>query len=444
MHSRRDRSTARRPWRARRPRALARLVAVTASLVVLAGCGGGSHPNGGASAPLSPTAVAGSDTSVRPLPGFVPASASFPSARVGFAWGVSPCPRTDAFCGGLAGTTDGGKTWHALTAPAGLPANPYRTAVLRFANPLDGWAALGSLQATHDGGRSWAAVHLDGLADPSVSAVATAGGYVFVVATDARTMGAALRLYVSPIADNRFTAVPGIKLPSLASRVDLSFDPTGARGYLAVSSLGAAPLLLRSRGATGWQQLPVPCAAGSNLAVGAGSGAEVTVLCDTPTSATTSVKTVWTSTDAGSHFVQQGMPGPAGYTTDVAQAPDQAMPEGLFSPRSTPAASSSASAPSTSAARLVVAASAREDRLYLTDNGGQSWKIAYANSSDGSGSGLGLSDLAFSDPTHGSVVLGNTGLYVRDRLAGRHLVPGPRLLLTQDGGAHWSQSVVAE
>jgi hypothetical protein len=376
-----------------------------------------------AEAPTIPTA------GQRPQTGFVPASASFPTPDTGYAWGVYPCPDDpNAFCSGLAVTQDGGATWKLRTAPAGTPIDPYRPATLRFVDPNDGWALLGDqLQVTHNGAASWQRIGLSGLPKPTIVALEAGPAGVFAVAgSDSES----LRLYRSSATDSTFTLIDDVTLPQAGTAVHFSFASDGS-GYLVADSLaGASSLLYATKDGSTWLPRASPCPSESRTAIAAGIAGAVNVICDLHPTPTTADKQTWISNTAGATFTAVKGPAASGFTTAMAVVP--AFP-------ASPPAVAASTLPSLT---YVVAASTTEDRIYLTVNGGRSWTVAYANSSDGSGAALGLRDLQFSDADHGIVVLGNAGAFAKDRLAGSFAVLSPRLLLTSDGGKHWAQSVI--
>ena len=387
-----------------------------------------SGPDGSAVPPPAPSAT--TTIGQRPPTGFVPAAASFPSSDIGFAWGVYPCAADpNAFCAGLAVTRDAGSTWKLRSAPAGTPIDPYHRAILRFADSNDGWAALqGSIYATHDGSMTWRSVTLPGIgANPDVLAVEASGATVYVVAG---APGGAVRLFRSSVTLDDFQPVDDISFPGAGATVHLSVGDDGS-GYLTADSVaGANPLLYVTDDGVRWVARASPCTNGSRTAVAAGRGGNVTVVCDINASRLGASKQLWTSTNSGSTFVGQEGPAAVGFTADAASPP---------LPVTVPPSSGTPPVPTVS---YVVAASALEDRIYLSLNAGRSWTVAYANSSDASGSALGFADLHFSDPNHGTVILGNAGVFAKDRLAGSRAVLLPRLLSTADGGRHWAQTVI--
>ncbi|MCU1621811.1 MAG: hypothetical protein JWL79_656 [Frankiales bacterium] len=87
--------------------------------------------------------------------GFRPQSATFISARSGWALGSSPCQSGQGSCDVIARTRDGGATWRAIPSPK---TSPDHLAHIRFADPANGFVTGDQLWATHDGGATWRAV----------------------------------------------------------------------------------------------------------------------------------------------------------------------------------------------------------------------------------------------------------------------------------------------
>lgn len=125
--------------------------------VVVTGCGSGNR---------------------RPLPApFVPVSLSALGDRDFSLLGTMPC--STGRCYTIERTADGGRSFARLPAPAGLPTQGNAPS-LRFADPQNGfiWVPFnwGAFWSTHDGGKSWVQ-----LRSPSVVSFTTSGGHVYAV-----------------------------------------------------------------------------------------------------------------------------------------------------------------------------------------------------------------------------------------------------------------------
>lgn len=137
-------------------------------------------------------------------------SATFISARTGWALGVLPCGRHRCRLQ-LRKTNDHGRRWFAIPAPpasaaaAGGTPVPGAVASVRFADAQDGWAFGPGLWATHDGGRTWRQLSLGGW---PVQGLEAGGGRVVAVATSCQHCGR-FRIYTSPVARDRWRRVPG-------------------------------------------------------------------------------------------------------------------------------------------------------------------------------------------------------------------------------------------
>jgi hypothetical protein len=399
-------SAARLPSTRRRARGRAALAACALALV--AGC---AHARSTPAPPVSATATGpgGGPVGQAPPARFAPTTASFVTAKLGFALGLSPCrPAGTTLCAALLRTADGGIRWAALTPPPLLVlTDPSRHPLLRVANALDALAADGQagspLALTHDGGHSWRLLQLPGAAaDAEVSAVATLDGRYVVVAGDA----AGQRVWAGSVTGEDFTEA-GLRLPGTATPVSLAL--AGDVGWL---TAGAVYARLDATGT--WRAATGPCAAGQGSAVTAADARQVLVICQDPPQGLTATRRAFASSDAGDTFTTLGGTGGDGFLVGAAAASPMV---------------------------LTVATSAVSDELLRSGDGGRVFALSY--SSQAAGTGQGLYDLAFTDATHGSVVLGNTGTYALQLSAGDKDVPTTRLLLTSDGGGHWTQAVFA-
>jgi hypothetical protein len=401
--------------------------ACAAGVLLVAGCG--AHHS--APAPSSPTtsaaATSARDTTASasasvsepagaPPPGdFAPATATFLTDQLGFALGLSPCTRRGTtLCPALLRTANAGASWTALIPPPLLVlTDPASHPLLRFTSPLDGIASDGlagdPLAVTHDGGEAWQLVRLPGApADAAVSDLATAGGRVTVVAGDA----AGARIWTAAAGTDAFARV-GPVLPGTASGVDLLL--AGRAGWLAAgpaTAAGRATYLRTTDGGVHWTPSAPPCGVGQRLALAAADETDLDAVCQDPPSGVGAVRRTYVSADGGATFRDGGPVSGEGYLVGVAAA-----------------------APTV----LTLATSSDTDQLLRSGDQGRTFVLTY--SSQAAGTGQGLYDLSFTDATHGMVVLGNTGSYALQLASGTRDVPTTRLLLTTDGGQHWTQAI---
>lgn len=367
---------------------------------------------------VSPTGPGGGPVGTDPPTDFAPATASFLTGRLGFVLGLAPCRRgTSTLCPALLRTTDGGQHWSALTPPPLLVlSDPSRHPLLRFADALDGVASdagPGSpLAVTHDGGRTWTLRALPGAsADAQVTALASDRGRFVLTAGDASGQ----RLWTATAGSDAYT-VTGPALPGTAATVSLAL--AGGGGWVSTGPATAATRATYVRSADGgvsWRLAPGPCPVGQRGVLSAVEGPTaptVVMVCQSAPSGLHAARRVHMSTDGGQTFATRGGTGGEGYLVGVAAASPTA---------------------------LTVATSAATDNLLRSGDGGRSFALTY--SSQAGGVGQGLYDLAFSDASNGSVVLGSSGSYALQLALGVKDAPTTRLLLSADGGGHWTQAV---
>jgi photosystem II stability/assembly factor-like uncharacterized protein len=327
-----------------------------------------------------------------PPKGFEADSASFVTAQTGFVLGTRHCSELPC-AARLTRTTDGGKTWTALPAPAvslvppvtATPASAVST--VRFENASDGWLFGPGLWATTDGGKQWRQVPLPGV----VVALAASDGVVFASAEPANGGLNQTRLYRSKVGSTTWARVAGVT-PSAA---------------LAVSGhsvwAGIAPALATSTdGGRHWSTLPFHCPASHIDASGlaAASTADVALACSNSgfPQPGQSQKDVFTSTDGGRTFTLAGHPAEAGETGLLAMPPGQPT-------------------------LITLTAISGASYLYQSVNGGAAWHRA--TYFDG---GLSFRDLAY--------VTASTG-YLIHFSGGPVIAYGKGLMKTVNAGASW-------
>lgn len=207
--------------------------------LLLAACSGSGTSASTTTHPGSPSTTS---TSVpigpvgEPVPaGFAPASFTAVSDTRYWVLGTSPC--ASGRCPALVRTTDGGSSFAAIPAPpltaaAGQP-------VLRFADPLDGYAFVANgpstaFYTTHDGGATW---HAQSLGD--VLGFATGAGRAAVVTAQCGGSGCTgYALRRSAVAGDSWSSDPlpftpdgpGLDLEAHGSDLWLMATPASANG----------------------------------------------------------------------------------------------------------------------------------------------------------------------------------------------------------------------
>jgi hypothetical protein len=301
---------------------------------------GTHHHQQSASATPQPTPDTGSPGTAPPAapPNFAATSVTFVSTTTGYVLGQAGTPGHCGpplryICTSLAGTDDGGQTWHGVRAPVtGVAKGPTGVSQLRFYNTSDGWAFGPQLWATHNGGKSWKQISTGGL---RVTALETAGQRVFAVWAQCSGTGTGWAagctgqtLYSAAPGSNRWAPVPGaaagLNLNATASAAALVL--TGSRGYLLPPSgvLVSGPV----SGPGGWQPVTgsaAPCLPGAAQADGQPSGAllastmsELVLVCPGTAAGGNQPKMVYTSADGGKTWVKAGPAPSTGIATSVA------------------------------------------------------------------------------------------------------------------------------
>ena len=334
-----------------------------------------------------------------PPPGFEADSASFVSATTGYVLGARGCSLLP--CKALIEkTTNGGKTWTKVPAPAidlvpTFTATP-KTAVngVVFENANDGWLYGPGLWATTDGGAKWTKVSLPG----DVIALAAADGEAFASVQGSAGGILAAKLYESAVGSSKWTAVAKV---APVSALTVSGHSVWA---------GWAPNLWTSTNSGKiWTKLSFKCAAPdlTPSAVAAASPSSVAVACSDQGSPQPglSYKEVFVSSNGGKSFHEVAAAPPI-----AGQVVQLAMPAGK--PQD-----------------LTMSATSGATYFYESSNGGKTWRtITYY---DG---GLDLRDLAY--------VNGTTGFVIHFSGAIPDLAYGLGLMKTTNDGGTWTKITI--
>ncbi len=330
---------------------------------------------------------------------------TFVSDRRGFALGTFACGSRR--CDALLSTTNGGTSWAKLPAPAAVSAGPYNTcpsaqpcvSQVRFATPLVGYAFGPSLFLTIDGGRVWRPVH--GL---NVSSLEAAGSNVVRVASAGP--GCSGMPYDVQSAPTGSTAWQLLHPPRILMICPPVLYRQGQRLVLvgygnAAGGVRATARIVRSdNGGATWAGGPDQCGGrdGYASAVTIAPPDVLVLLCrhQMPNSAG----------DFGPGWVRVSVDGGATFGPDqVVRAPG-GLPTRDIDGYQLAAASANR--------LLVVATGPHADRVYLTDDGGQTWSTTLASSGSAP-----IIEVGFEDPLTARIARGDL------------------VWTTYDGGRHW-------
>jgi photosystem II stability/assembly factor-like uncharacterized protein len=366
-----------------------------------------------AAPPPSPAGVTPSSAppaSVGTAPAFLPAdfapqAVTFVSASEGWVAGSAPCGTGS--CLTLGHTSDAGRTWQPVSAPAVLLSGTgYGTPVLsvRFADRLDGWIYTVNplrLWSTHDGGRSWRLATPPELTpQSSVMAMEASAGRVQLAIAPANA--ATIHVETSPIDTDAWTdvdtgtpvgagPVPSTQLVLQRSRGWLLENDRTVVGGVQLGSSGR------------WGTWTPPCQmANGPASLAASTPDDLVAVCvegdwgparNLPAGASTPSTWLFKSTDGGASFHAVG---PMAQTLSEQQV----------------------ASPSPSV--VVVTESTATTGLDASFDGGHSWQSVYRN-----GRLTSWFYLGFTTTTQGVAIgSGPSG----------HSV----LLMTRDGGHHWA------
>ena len=373
---------------------------------------GAHHHQRQPSATARPTPATGPASSAPPAapPNFAATSVTFVGTSTGYVLGQAGTPGhcgppKPFICTSLAGTGDGGKTWHGVSAPVtGAAKGRSGVSQVRFYNTSDGWAFGPQLWATHNGGQTWHQIDTGGR---RVTALETAGQRVFAVWADCTGTGTGWAagctgqaLYSAAPGSNRWAPVPGaaasLNLNGTASAAALML--TGSRGYLLPPSgvLVSGPV----SNAGAWAPVTgsaAPCLPGAAQADGQPSGA---LLAAAGTSGLVLVcpdaaagRVVYTSANGGRTWRQAG---------------------------TAPAVGTATSAAGTSTGSIVLATTAGID---VSTDGGATWTPAAGTLPAG-----GFSYAGMTTPSQGVAVPADSSVHA--------------VWLTYDGGMTWQESPI--
>ena len=227
-------------------------------------------------------------------PGFVAVDSSWIDGATGWTLGTAPCALPP--CAFLVGTTDGGRSWVGLPAPAAaLPGfGPPGATVdcssqpcvshVRFADARNGYAFGPSLFVTGDGGRSWTRE-----GSRPVAALETTGGRVVrvVAETAGCPPGCAYRVERKEAGASNWTSLAAPALVGAAAAVVLD----GGRIYVAAfgnpaggASDAHARIVRSVDDGASWEAVVDPCGEGpegedDTASLAAASGGFVAALC---------------------------------------------------------------------------------------------------------------------------------------------------------------------
>ncbi len=241
-------------------------------------------------------------------------------------------------------------------------------------------------------------------------AMASGAGEVYALVNGCDTCDSGL-LYRSPVSHDSWTEVPG---------VTGRFDP-GEAGVVAEGSTVFVwadlpkPELLRASNGTDFTSLPIPCPPGSADepvpfelgSLAASDPEDVAVACLGVAGAGSQEKQMFVSHNGGTTFLPLPVPVPGGGI-----GAQLAMP---------------------SATTVLFGTGSAATSVYRVAGPDNSWAASFMFS-DG---GVGLSDLAFVDPSHGAFVHGPAS-FVIPLLDSPDPPPEPgEVYLTDDGGSSW-------
>jgi len=239
-----------------------------------------------------------------------PGSVSFASATSGWSAGGA-CDAQNRCETGIARTTDGGARWSLVTPPVsarglslGITAASSQDAWI-WGTDGNGTGLPPILAATHDGGRTWQQFNLGGA---TVVDVQAADGTAWAeTACAAGAVPCTARLVSQPIHGGEWTTLGPV--PSAVQGPAFSNGAvsgpylvrSGTRAWVIDGNEQHPALVSTSDGGHVWTQLPLPCAYGANMTLGASSASQLMLACANE-GGWPAPQSVWTSGDSGEHW----------------------------------------------------------------------------------------------------------------------------------------------
>jgi hypothetical protein len=341
----------------------------------------------------SPTAFPA--TPPTPVPPGVPAgfaalSVTFVSPSMGFVLGTSTCSAADG-CLALLRTSDSGHTWTAVQPP---PTHVSRTTPggvrkVRFADARNGWAFDSDLWATHDGGAHWTQLALLGSAsNVDVQSLEVSSGVVHALVVSGDH---GVEIFDSPAGGDAWTAS--------STSIPLGAGPVPQAQLTLQRSAGWAIEVDRTviggarLGAGRWTSWQPPCgSAGGPAWLAAATTTSLAAVCDEGEWNGPSISVhLYLSSDGGSTFRRVAAPLSLTAAAGIAMSTSGALVVGGGNTGGTEAV------------------------LQASFDGGASWSTVYRGSDS-----IDPGELGFTTATQGVAISGS------------------RLLITFDGGHHWS------
>jgi hypothetical protein len=284
--------------------------------------------------PPRPDATSATPTPTLPPvpPNFAASSVTFVSTSTGWVIGQGKTPGqcgppNPYICTSLAGTSNGGQTWHGVPAPVtGAPNGGTGVSQVRSLDGANGWAFGPQLYATHNGGQTWTKIATHGM---RVTGLETVNGRAFAIWARCAGTGpdfaadcTSFSLYSTPAGQDAWAPVAGVASLSNAAGTAASAQLvlTGGRGYLLApdGELISGPVTgpAHWRPVTTLLGIPVtlPCAPGAAESGGhplaamlASTGPGLALLCPGQVSGNRQVKALYYSVDGGRTWTPAGM-----------------------------------------------------------------------------------------------------------------------------------------